>query len=42
MIYFFAVETKQKTLEEMAEIFEAPNPVKRSLQKKTNGADILA
>ncbi|CCO36479.1 Lactose permease [Rhizoctonia solani AG-1 IB] len=32
-IYFFAVETKQKTLEEMAEIFEAPNPVKASLKR---------
>ncbi|QRW06106.1 Sugar (and other) transporter [Ceratobasidium sp. AG-Ba] len=37
-IYFFAVETKQKTLEEMAEIFEAPNPVKASL-KHTTKAD---
>ncbi|CAE6416392.1 unnamed protein product [Rhizoctonia solani] len=36
-IYFFAVETKQKTLEEMAEIFEAPNPVKASLKRTIKG-----
>jgi hypothetical protein len=32
-IYFFAVETAGKTLEEMAEIFNAKNPVKKSLEK---------
>ncbi|KAK2685310.1 hypothetical protein QWA68_016102 [Fusarium oxysporum] len=29
--YFFSVETKQQSLEEMSEIFEARNPVKASL-----------
>ncbi|KAH8881503.1 lactose permease [Thozetella sp. PMI_491] len=33
VIYFFFVETAGKTLEEMGEIFEAPNPVKASTQK---------
>lgn len=32
-IYFFFVETKNRTLEELAEIFTAKNPVKFSLQK---------
>ena len=32
-IYFFFVETGGKTLEELREIFEAPNPVKASIQK---------
>jgi hypothetical protein len=32
-IYFFFVETAGKTLEEMSEIFEAKNPVKKSLEK---------
>lgn len=32
-IYFFAVETAGKTLEEMADIFSAKNPVKKSLEK---------
>ncbi len=32
-IYFFFVETAGKTLEELGEIFEAPNPVKASIQK---------
>lgn len=31
--YFFSVETKGRSLEEMTEIFEAPNPVKASLRK---------
>ncbi|KAF8473398.1 general substrate transporter [Kalaharituber pfeilii] len=32
-IWFFFVETKGRTLEEINEIFEAKNPVKKSLQK---------
>ncbi|KAH8697391.1 putative MFS monosaccharide transporter [Talaromyces proteolyticus] len=35
IIYFFFVETKERTLEELAEIFEAPNPVKKSLEKRS-------
>lgn len=31
--YFVSVETKGRTLEELSEIFESPNPVKASLQK---------
>ncbi|KAF2757649.1 general substrate transporter [Pseudovirgaria hyperparasitica] len=34
-IYFFFVETKDRTLEELDEIFEAPNPRKASTQKTT-------
>ncbi|GAW03203.1 general substrate transporter [Lentinula edodes] len=34
MIWFFAVETRGRTLEELNEIFESPNPVKASLAKK--------
>ncbi|THV08266.1 general substrate transporter [Dendrothele bispora CBS 962.96] len=34
MIYFFAVETRGRTLEELDEIFEDPNPVKASLRKQ--------
>ena len=33
IIYFFFVETAGKTLEELAEIFEAPNPRKYSTRK---------
>jgi hypothetical protein len=33
-MYFFFVETKGLTLEEMDEIFEAKNPRKASTQKK--------
>jgi MFS family permease len=33
-IYFFFPETKDRTLEELAEVFEAPNPVKKSLEKR--------
>ena len=33
IIYFYFVETAGKTLEEMKEIFEAPDPVKKSLEK---------
>ncbi|KAJ7599054.1 general substrate transporter, partial [Mycena floridula] len=32
-VYFFFVETKGRTLEELTEVFESPNPVKASLQK---------
>lgn len=35
IIYFFFVETKNRTLEEINEIFEAPNPVKKSLEKRS-------
>ncbi|KAK7470345.1 hypothetical protein VKT23_001774 [Stygiomarasmius scandens] len=34
MVYFFAVETRGRTLEELDEIFEDPNPVKASLRKQ--------
>ncbi|KAJ3741040.1 general substrate transporter [Lentinula detonsa] len=34
MIWFFAVETRGRTLEELNDIFESPNPVKASLAKK--------
>ncbi|PQE07896.1 lactose permease protein [Rutstroemia sp. NJR-2017a WRK4] len=34
VIYFYWPETKGRTLEELAEVFEAKNPVKRSLQKR--------
>ncbi|KAJ7639199.1 general substrate transporter [Roridomyces roridus] len=33
-VYFVAVETKGRTLEELDEIFEAPNPVKASLRPR--------
>jgi hypothetical protein len=33
VIYFFFVETAGKTLEELGEIFEAPNPRKASTKK---------
>jgi hypothetical protein len=33
IIYFFFVETAGKTLEELSEIFEAPNPRKYSTKK---------
>lgn len=32
-IYFFFVETKNRTLEELTEIFRGKNRVKRSIQK---------
>ena len=34
-LYFTAVETKGRSLEELEEIFESPNPVKASLKKQT-------
>lgn len=39
VIYFFFVETAGKTLEEMSEIFEAPNPRKASIKKVRVGLD---
>jgi len=33
IIYFFFVETKGRTLEELDEVFEAPNPRKASTAK---------
>lgn len=35
VIWKWFVETKGRTLEELAEIFESPNPVKKSLEKRT-------
>lgn len=35
VMYFFFPETKERTLEELAEVFEAPNPVKKSLEKRS-------
>ncbi|KAK2593619.1 hypothetical protein QQS21_008667 [Conoideocrella luteorostrata] len=35
IIYFFFPETKDRTLEELAEVFEAPNPVTKSLEKRS-------
>jgi sugar porter (SP) family MFS transporter len=40
VVYFFFPETKERTLEEMSEVFEVPNPVKKSLQKR-NMATVL-
>ncbi|KAJ8125024.1 hypothetical protein O1611_g8616 [Lasiodiplodia mahajangana] len=42
VIYFFWPETKGRTLEELKEVFEAPNPVKKSLEPKTMGTVIHA
>ncbi|POS75422.1 lactose permease [Diaporthe helianthi] len=39
IIYFFFVETAGKTLEELSEIFEAPNPRKASTRKVKVGLD---
>ncbi|KAH8697871.1 lactose permease [Talaromyces proteolyticus] len=36
-MYFYFPETKDRTLEELDEVFEAPNPVKRSLVKRDAG-----
>lgn len=36
IIYFFFVETKNRTLEELNEVFNAKNPVKKSLEKRDN------
>jgi len=35
IMYFYFPETKERTLEELAEVFEAPNPVKKSLEKRS-------
>ncbi|BFZ60441.1 hypothetical protein YB2330_001477 [Saitoella coloradoensis] len=35
VIYFFFVETKGRTLEELNEVFEAANPVKKSLEPRS-------
>jgi MFS family permease len=35
VIYFFFVETKDRTLEELEEVFSDPHPVKKSLQKRS-------
>ncbi|KAF7549357.1 hypothetical protein G7Z17_g6451 [Cylindrodendrum hubeiense] len=34
-IYFFFPETKDRTLEELSEVFDAPNPVQKSLEPRT-------
>ena len=34
VMYLYFPETKERTLEELAEVFEAPNPVKKSLEKR--------
>jgi len=39
VIYFFIPETKNRTLEELDEIFESKNPVKASIAKKRLGFD---
>ncbi|WEW54603.1 hypothetical protein PRK78_000023 [Emydomyces testavorans] len=39
VIYFFIPETKNCTLEELDQIFNSPNPVKVSVQKKKMGVD---
>lgn len=38
-IYFFFVETAGKTLEELSVIFNAKNPVKKSLEKSIVAVD---
>ncbi|KAH7029805.1 general substrate transporter [Microdochium trichocladiopsis] len=35
VIYLFWPETKDRTLEELSEVFEAPDPVKKSLEKRS-------
>lgn len=35
-MYFFFPETKDRTLEELAEVFEAKNPVAKSLEKRSH------
>lgn len=34
-IYIYFPETKDRTLEELEEVFSAPNPVKKSLEKRS-------
>lgn len=36
VMYFFFPETKERTLEELDEVFEAANPVKKSLEKRSS------
>ena len=40
IIYFFFVETKNKTLEELNEVFNSPNPVTKPLEKR-DANDVL-
>lgn len=40
IVYFFFVETKNRTLEELNEIFDAPNPVKKSLEKASTATNV--
>ncbi|KAK9475180.1 putative lactose permease [Dipodascopsis tothii] len=42
IIYFFFVETKDRTLEELNEVFDDPHPVKRSLQKRSEDTVVNA
>ncbi|KAL2258160.1 hypothetical protein VTK26DRAFT_8644 [Humicola hyalothermophila] len=35
VIYFYFPETKDRTLEELEEVFSAPNPVKKSLERRS-------
>ena len=39
VIYFFIPETKNRTLEELDDIFNSPNPTKASLEKKKLALD---
>ncbi|KAL2839500.1 general substrate transporter [Aspergillus pseudoustus] len=39
LMYFFFPETKDRTLEELDQIFEAPNPVKASIEKTAIAVD---
>ncbi|TVY29201.1 Lactose permease [Lachnellula hyalina] len=39
VVYFFIPETKNRTLEELDEIFNSKNPVKKSIQRKRLGLD---
>jgi len=41
MIYLYFPETKGRTLEELDEIFQSPNPVKKSLEKPERTVDDL-
>jgi len=35
VMYLYFPETKNRTLEELSEVFDAPNPVKKSLEKRS-------